>query len=157
MISNKSSMPYLDWKDLTPAQFRQEVAPSSQSSPDDPRTAEHVCMTLTVATEQLAILAAQLRDSFDPESRGELRLELPRGWIVFWKKREGESRLLMAHPQKDQWVATAALAAVPATGLIEGVERLASSRDASPLSLSSLSAPDGWGSVSNLELVLARL
>jgi hypothetical protein len=28
---------------------------------------------------------------------------------MFWKEREGESRLLLAHPSADAWVATAAL------------------------------------------------
>jgi hypothetical protein len=40
---------------------------------------------------------------------GELRLELPNGWAVFWKEREGESRLLIAHPSAEVWVATCAL------------------------------------------------
>jgi hypothetical protein len=150
-------MPYLDWKALTPEQLRQEVGPIGASSQEDPRTAEHMRMTLSAAPDQLAELARLLGESLDPEARGELRLELPRGWLVFWKKREGESRLLMAHPQQDEWVATVALAAAPATGLVEQVQRLASSGDAPSLSLSSLPAPDGWGSVSNLELVLARL
>ena len=43
------------------------------------------------------------------DGQGELRLDLPNGWAVFWKEREGESRLLLAHPSAETWVATAAL------------------------------------------------
>lgn len=38
----------------------------------------------------------------------ELKLVLPGNWTVYWKARSGESRVLLAHPEKDQWVGTVA-------------------------------------------------
>ena len=38
----------------------------------------------------------------------ELRIDLPDDWILFLKLREGESRLLLAHPETSAWVSTAA-------------------------------------------------
>lgn len=146
-------MPYLDWKNLTPQQLRQDIGPSTPEGSGD-----KMKMTLSMESAELATLAGFLRDTLDPATSGELRLELPRGWIVFWKKREGDSRLLMAHPQTDEWVATVALASQPAAQLVEGVEQLAApGATQHAVSVGELAAPDGWGSVNNLELVIARL
>ena len=39
----------------------------------------------------------------------ELRLSLPEGWTLFWKRREEGSLALMAHPEANEWVGTLAL------------------------------------------------
>jgi hypothetical protein len=55
-------------------------------------------------------LAQALTELFaDGAPAAELRVDLPKGWILFWKPRPGESRLLLSHPAKDEYVATAAL------------------------------------------------
>lgn len=55
-------------------------------------------------SQQLAdLLAASFAENF------ELRVDLPKNWAIFWKIRSDESRVLLAHPQEGEWVATAAL------------------------------------------------
>lgn len=39
----------------------------------------------------------------------ELRIDLPKGWTLFWKSREGDARALLAHPDAESWVGTVVL------------------------------------------------
>lgn len=59
------------------------------------------------ATEHAQGLEALLQ-SDAPES-SELRVDYPKGFTIFWKLRDGESRFFLAHPEKEVWVATLAL------------------------------------------------
>jgi hypothetical protein len=103
-------------------------------------------MSLSIPSTQLSEeLLPKLRETFLEEA-GELRLDLPEEWSIFWKKREDDSRLLIAHPQKDQWVATVALTEEYATKVLHEV--------------STLTAGESYdfgkpGSVCNLELVIS--
>lgn len=51
----------------------------------------------------------ELSNSASPNS-SEIRMDFPQGWTLFLKLRDSsESRLLLAHPEKEEWVATFAL------------------------------------------------
>src|SRR4051794_37056919 len=126
-------MPYLNWKDQTG--LKQEIA-------GGPGGAGPLRLTLGLDSAQASMLLPLLRDVLSEEAPlgSELRVDLPRNWIVFWKKREGESRLLIAHPQTDEWVATAALSAAHGQLLLERFERLSSGE---ALSVGELEATGG--------------
>jgi len=77
-----------------------------------------------------------------------LRQDLPRNCVLFWKTRDEESRLLLAHPQKEEWVATFALEARHAREFLQALETL------TPNHSILLSAFGFCGSVSNTDLTL---
>ncbi|MBS1962478.1 MAG: hypothetical protein JST04_09695 [Bdellovibrionales bacterium] len=77
----------------------------------------------------------------------ELRTDFPKGWTIFWKIRDGDSRFFVAHPEKDQWVATLA---VSESHLARIREALASGFEGS------LAAFEAVSRMSNVE-VLTRL
>jgi hypothetical protein len=92
-------------------------------------------------------LLPALQSTFE-QGAGELRLDLPQEWSLFWKLREGESRVLVAHPSTDQWVGTLALEKPFAEKLIARLLVLSTGQD---LRIGSVAAVSG---VSNLELTL---
>src|SRR3954463_4939198 len=99
-------MPYLNWKS---SPLKQEVKPRP-NRPGEPVVmgsgADSMSMELEISAEALAAeLLPSLKGTFE-EGGGELRVDLPQEWSLFWKLREGESRALIAHPAKDQWVGT---------------------------------------------------
>ena len=75
-------------------------------------------------------------------------MDLPDGWIVFWKKREGDSRLLLSHPAEKQWVTTLALEAEHGRS---AVMRLKALVEGQALSIGELGAV---AAVNNVEVVL---
>lgn len=89
-------MPFLNWREHP---VNASVAPHARRGSE---------LVLEFPRDSLDALIKSLEDVFT-RAQGELRLDLPRGWAMFWKEREGESRLLLAHPAADAWVATAAL------------------------------------------------
>ncbi len=140
----------MNWKERPLA--RQEIGPAPGH--------EVSRLSLGVGAGEAAELAAALRELFAVAAaapagpHGELRLDLPRGWIVFWKLREGESRLLLAHPQQDEWVATAALTREHGALVAERLERLAGG---ALLNVGEVGGELGViGSVSNVELVITK-
>jgi hypothetical protein len=44
------------------------------------------------------------------QAEAELRIDFPGKWTVYWKARDGESRILLAHPEAEEWVGTVAWA-----------------------------------------------
>ncbi len=70
-------------------------------------------LTLKVLKEHLDILVPELEDILgtpaNSERTEELRLVLPQNWLLFWKKRSEGARLLLAHPNSNEWVGTVAL------------------------------------------------
>jgi len=78
-------------------------------------------MTMRLAPAQCEALAVALEKAF---TKTELKLPLAdlgtRGWadelgdvpqkfMSFWKVREGDSRIMIAHPEQNEWVVTVAL------------------------------------------------
>lgn len=61
---------------------------------------------LRLPADLAAALAEGLREL---EPGRELRVELARGWAVYWKLREAGPRFLLAHPESGLWVSTFAL------------------------------------------------
>ena len=56
--------------------------------------------------------------------QGELRVDLPEKWVKFWKKRDFESRSLMAHPSSNEWVLTLALTEAFGIFVIDTMKRM---------------------------------
>jgi hypothetical protein len=104
-------MPFLNWRELNVSQ-RVEPHPRREKLLD-----------LGFPAASLPELVSALEDVF-ARAQGELRLELPEGWTVFWKEREGESRLLLAHPTEGAWVATAALSREDGLRLVSALRAL---------------------------------
>jgi hypothetical protein len=107
-------MPYLNWKERS-------TGHSMRPLPAGGEGRSH--MDLVFSSEDIAILVPYLEEIF---LRGgyELRMDLANGWTVFWKSRESGSRLLLAHPEHQEWVATVALETELGQKLIEKLKEL---------------------------------
>jgi hypothetical protein len=113
-------------------------------------------MQLDLSRPALRELAEVLCEVLTPGG-GELRLSLPDAWTIFWKLREDETRLLIAHPQVDEWVATVALEPLHAQAVNDAFARVlgsATSEASESLSIGKLGRDGIVSSVSNLELVI---
>ncbi len=106
-------------------------------------------LLLPLSLTERQTLARSLRD-MPQDGRSELRLVLPQGWTLYWKMRDSESRLLLAHPEADLWVGTIALDAAGWSQLLEALDR-PSSGSSSELRLSQL---PGVSRRSNLDVVI---
>lgn len=77
---------------------------------------------LLLSGEQLRELAAAL-DELASSPYGEVRVEATTqqsgapDWVIYWKLKEGETKLLLAHPELGQWVGTCAFSAAVASAL----------------------------------------
>jgi hypothetical protein len=97
-------MPYLNWK-------TEKVACSFERSGSSTGALEsraRVTLSLKLESRLCTALAGALKPVL-LDGEGELRLDLPGGWVLFWKRREEESRLLVAHPQPGEYVGTLSL------------------------------------------------
>ena len=88
-------MPYLNWLER-PIELTRTNHHRFGTQLELPLTSEDLARLREAVSE--VILAGE----------GELRVDLPQDWTIFWKAREGESRQLLARPEKDKWVATLA-------------------------------------------------
>lgn len=104
-------------------------------------------MSLHVTKDQRAELLGFLEEVY-LRGGSELRVDLPGNWILFWKTRESESRLLLAHPQHDEWVATLALEAEHGRRVLDAVRALQMG------DVVSLSEQGAIGSISNVEVIV---
>lgn len=108
-------------------------------------------LKLTLTLTQRDELVEVLKEIFaqpDGQMIHELRLDLPREWVIFWKLREGDSRFLLAHPEPEQWVATLALERDHARKVVDRLDTLHFDQAVELGQLGQLSYP------SNLELVI---
>ena len=128
-------MPYLNFRE---AKIEGKILPHSDLENQ---------MSLDMSTRNVHDLATRLKAVFE-ENSGELRVDLPKNWILFWKHREDESRLLLAHPDKDEWVATLALERGHGMAV---AEKLSSAEIGDTIQVSSLGT---LGSVSNVEILI---
>lgn len=143
-------MPYLNWKE--------RVFGHSMEHPLQSELHSRARMELQFNQEELQLLVAQLEEIFFNGGH-ELRMDLPEGWIVFWKSRESGSRLLLAHPQEKEWVATAALEVELGKKWTEKLKNLLPGHS---LSVNEVSVDLGIelfgpGSVSNVEIKITHL
>jgi hypothetical protein len=155
-------MPYLNWKEHRIGHSMEHTG-SGSGRADGLSVAR---MQLDLDSAELEVLVQQLEQVFAPAEQSgsagneshfssmaaELRVDLPDQWIVFWKKRASDTRLLLAHPQEDEWVATAALEETHGQNLVSALKKLSSGQG---ISIHELGA-DLYesGSVNNLELRL---
>lgn len=135
-------MPFLNWRRQT---LKQEVLPHSTLQNQ---------LKLTLDVPSLAALVDSLHGTFE-RGEGELRLDLPQGWILFWKVREGDSRLLLAHPQKDEYVTTAALRLDHGQRVVADLRALQAGGEVRVAELGILLSIPSAG-FSNTEIVIAR-
>lgn len=144
-------MPYLNWKEHGIGHQMHHPATLHPSAGGDELSVAK--MQLDLDAEALAILVQGLEQVFS--SGGELRVDLPDQWIVFWKKRPSDSRLLLAHPQHGEWVATIALEEAHGQHLLNALKKLSVGESVSVHETSELGADlYAPGSVNNLELRL---
>ena len=130
-------MAYLNWKD------------SKVFIGTRPHSRFQTVLTLKLRSEDRIALLSSLEDVYYRDE-GELRLDLPSNWVVFWKKREQGSRTLLAHPQKEEWVATLALEFDLADRMMSKLKELGNQGS---LLLSELGPLD---SISNFEIELLQ-
>jgi uncharacterized protein YllA (UPF0747 family) len=133
-------MPYLDWK-VQPGVTLRMV--------DHERLETEVQISLSRGLIQE--LHGQLQAVF-VQAEAELRIDFPGNWTLYWKARDGESRMLLAHPEKDQWVGTVAWSQATVNELLREVDRLHA--ETTHLALSGIDRVSGF---SNLEVRLERL
>jgi hypothetical protein len=141
-------MPYLNWKEHS-------IGHSMHHPKEGDATTYSVShsvakMQLDLEAQDLATLIQGLEQVFT--SGGELRVDLPDQWIVFWKTRPSETRLLLAHPAQEEWVATAALEETHSQNLVSALKKLSSGEGVSVHELGADLYESG--SVNNLELRL---
>jgi hypothetical protein len=144
-------MPFLDWSSHEEVRFELSD-PESGSGRGTLATLE-----LVLLGDQRAVLREALAEVFST-SGAELRLGLPSGWTLFWKLREGDSRLLLAHPEHDRWVGSVGLNAEHARILLlwlAGTEA-ASGSESFVFRLGELANEGAWSGLSNLEVVLVE-
>jgi hypothetical protein len=80
-------------------------------------------MNLQMDHSDLQALIPYLEDVY-LRDQGELRVDLPEKWTKFWKKRDFESRSLMAHPGANEWVLTLALTEDLGNLVIDAMKRM---------------------------------
>ncbi|MBC7386606.1 MAG: hypothetical protein H7301_10670 [Cryobacterium sp.] len=127
--------------------FTSDQSRTTGTSNDDPRGKHRLDLALSEGTRREIAAALTL---LTPVEGNELRTHFPGGWTVFWKMIAGESRLLVAHPELNEWVATLALS----SDHIEKLRRRLLDLGKESLSLSVL---EKVSRVSNLEVSLAPL
>ena len=128
-------MPYLNWKQ----------APVRKNLSERERDPSELRLALAAAEAQALV---QALDEVFATVGPELRVDLPDNWILFFKLREGESRLLLAPPEKDEWVSTVALDRVHGESLLRELRALR------PGEILDLRALGSVASVSNLHLLI---
>ena len=131
-------MSVLDWKSKT-LQMARGPHPKFQTE-----------LSLGLSAEELTELHAGLAQSVS--SHAEFRVELPLKWTLYFKPRPGGSKVSLAHPQSDEWVATVYLGPEHAQRLLDALVHLAHSGGAA--ALSALGSP---GPFANFELVLTAV
>ncbi len=136
-------MPYLNWskQDATETPV---VAETSQH----PRYETQ--LTLKLPSGELGKLIAELQAVF-AEPGTELRLELPMRWTLYWKLRDGDSRLLLAHPDHESWVGSVSLNELHSKSLLETLRALAPGQS---YRFTDLREQGSWSTVGNLEIVM---
>ena len=89
-------MPFLSWVEESVSHESVEVSPGRMR------------LVLNLSEGHGVALLKSLEELFYKPSK-ELRLVISEEWTLFWKVREEGSRLLVAHPQSQEWVGTVAL------------------------------------------------
>jgi hypothetical protein len=128
-------MPFLNW---TEASIHQTVSSHPQLGTQ---------LTLGLKSTELQMLISLLEDVYSHQGH-ELRLALPQGWVLFWKRKDAESRILLAHPEEKEWVATVALESASGQKWVEALKGL---HPGQPGFLSQLAPLSG---MSNLEIMI---
>jgi hypothetical protein len=126
----------MNWKNLKLAQTM---------SPHPTRESELLLRFNPADRDQLV----QLLEETFLHGAGELRIDLPENWLIFWKLRERESRLLLAHPQENEWVATVALESAHAQATLDSLKSL---KAGDTFKISEIGQT---GSVSNVEIAIS--
>lgn len=154
------AMASIDWKN---APLEQSVSSEGETS------GMHACKThwtIQLSEAQIQTLVSELNQLFetddpssaDPAAAAELRIELPKDWMLFCKQRptnEG-SRFLVAHPEIEKWVGTLALEPALGRELAHRLSRLAPDEHLDSVLLEAKGP--GWkvAPISNLSISFVR-
>lgn len=134
-------MPYLNWK-KTELLLEQTPHPKHETQ-----------LKITLGTEQITELCTELEPVFveNPNLANpiELRLELPSGWTLYWKLKSGSSRMSLAHPQPQEWVAAVIFNPAHAQKFLAGLKELKTTGQRLILS-----GTGTWTTFSNFDLFL---
>jgi hypothetical protein len=137
-------MPYLNWKERSTGHSMRPLPAGGEGRSQ---------MDLGFSSEDIGLLVPYLEEIY---LRGghELRMDLSNGWTVFWKSRESGSRLLLAHPEHQEWVATFALEVQLGAKLVERLKELSAGQSVSIHELGEELGIEFYslGAVSNVEV-----
>lgn len=110
-------MPYLNWESSRVPHTLHSASAVGSAIP---------VLELELQGAQLEELVQELEAVFKLSTSDnlsqELRLKLSDPWTLFWKMREGENRILVAHPETETWVGTLALEPISAGKLISALK-----------------------------------
>lgn len=132
-------MPLLNWGSQSSVQAQTLSHPRYQTQ-----------LSLSIGASDRDELVQLLEEVF-AQPGSELRLELPLRWTIYWKVREGDSRLLLAHPDHETWVASVSLNEMHASRLLTALRELTPAQTFQFTEMKNLGQ---WSSVGNLEIQL---
>ncbi len=143
-------MAYFNWKDR---KIQPRIDPVESA-------ADRWRMALTMVEGEWGEFLQGL-EGLSREEFQEFRVDLPGDWILFCKVRplgSVESRLLVAHPQEEQWVASLSLSRSHLEALIERMRLDLGELKGNALHFSSIAEERGVkiGHPSNLEVMFIR-
>lgn len=104
-------MPFLSWVEESVSHESVEVSPGRMR------------LVLNLSEGHRVTLLKSLEELFYKPGK-ELRLVVSEEWTLFWKVREEGSRLLVAHPQSQEWVGTVALERQAGQALVDRLRQL---------------------------------
>nr|ALS89732.1 MetaGeneMark_Unknown Function [uncultured bacterium] len=89
----------------------------------EPHLKFQTAVTIALDVGGLVALREDLSDRQQPDRETVLRGHSENGdhWTFFFRMKEGETRLMVAHPEKTAWVVTASLSGVHFASLISGL------------------------------------
>jgi hypothetical protein len=135
------------------------------ASPRPGVNSEKTLITLTLSPEALARWVQELKLLWpakgEPDGKtdthAELRVDLPQNWIVFCKARPTGTRLLVAHPERGEWVTTVAIEQRLTSMLTQALESFARGESSEQFDVNAfLSEHTRIDGVSNVTLVIRR-
>lgn len=130
----------LDWKNTPTVQLARAAHPKYQTQ-----------VTITATAAQLS----ELHKAFSQAvaANDELRVELPQNWMMYLKLRPAASRVQLAHPALNDWVATLNLSPTHAQKFLDALFHLSQTNGVGEVTVNSLADP---GPFANVEIVIAK-
>lgn len=134
-------MDMLDWKNSPTVTLARGAHPKYQTQ-----------VTIMATATQLTELHSAFSQA--AAANDEVRVELPQNWMLYFKLRASASRVQLAHPALNDWVATLNLSPTHAQKFLDALLQLAQQNGAGEVMLNALADP---GPFANVEIVIAKL